>query len=69
MFPINVTTGCRYGGSCLMVTMMSGSAAGSPSESDYSEVTTVSLHLCWLSSSALTAAREAAIKPVALAMR
>ena len=60
MFAINVTIGCRYGGSYLMVAMTSGSGVCPPSRSGCSKVAMVSLHLRWRFSLALAAAREAA---------
>ena len=63
MFAINVTTGYRYDGSCLMAVMTSGSAAGPPSEFGCLDVATTSLRLRWRPSSALVVACEAAMKP------
>ena len=45
MFSISVTTSYRYGGSCLMVAMMSRSGVCSPSKSGCSKVATISLRL------------------------
>ena len=67
MFTISITTGCRYGGSSLMVAMTSRSGVCPPSRSGYLEVVMVFLHLCLRLSSALVAAREATMKPLRLA--
>ena len=64
MFAVNITTGCRYGGSCLMVAMTTGLGVYPLSKSGYLEVATVSLHLYWRLSLALAAAWEAAMKPI-----